>query len=75
MRTAYFSHKAVLAIVREDAVCRRLMTVPSVGPLVAITYKSAMDDPSRIARNTRRKRAEQRPLLPEVPSPGDARAD
>src|SRR6266498_3971821 len=34
-------HQAVLAIVREDAVCRRLMTVPSVGPLVAITYKSA----------------------------------
>ncbi len=35
-------HKAVLAIVREDAVCRRLMTV---------TYKSAMDDPSRIAKS------------------------
>src|SRR5262249_55587871 len=26
-------HKAVLAIVREDAVCRRLMTVPGVGLL------------------------------------------
>ena len=26
-------HKIVLTIVREDAVCRRLMTVPSVGPL------------------------------------------
>jgi transposase len=24
-------HKIVLTIVREDAVCRRLMTVPSVG--------------------------------------------
>jgi len=44
-------HKAVLAIVREDAVCRRLMTVPSVGPLVAITYKSAMDDPNRIVKS------------------------
>ena len=30
-------HKAVLAIVRKDEVCRRLMTVPGVGPLVAIT--------------------------------------
>jgi transposase len=38
-------HKSVLTIVREAAVCRRLMTVPSVGPLVAITYKTAMDDP------------------------------
>ena len=43
-------HKAVLAIVREDAVCRRLMTVPGVGPVVAVTFKSAVDDPSRIAR-------------------------
>jgi transposase len=33
-------HKTVLAIVRDEAICRRLMTVPSVGPLVAITYKS-----------------------------------
>ena len=44
-------HKIVLTIVREDAVCRRLMTVPSVGPLVAIIYKSAMDDPNRIAKS------------------------
>jgi len=44
-------HKTVLAIVRDDAVCRRLMTVPSVGPLVAITYKSAMDDPNRITKS------------------------
>jgi transposase len=44
-------HKIVLTIVREDAVCRRLMTVPSVGPLVAITYKSAMDPPNRIAKS------------------------
>ena len=41
----------MLTIVREDAVCRRLMTVPSVGPLVAITYKTAMDDPNRIAKS------------------------
>jgi transposase len=44
-------HKAVLAIVREDAVCRRLMTVPGIGPLTAITFKSAVDDPSRIKRS------------------------
>jgi transposase len=41
-------HKAVLATVRDDAVCRRLMTVPGVGPLVAIT---AIDDPHRIAKS------------------------
>ena len=37
----------MLAIVRADAVCRRLMTVPGVGALVAITFKSAIDDPAR----------------------------
>jgi transposase len=45
-------HKAVLAIVRDDDVCRRLMTVPGVGPLVALTFKSALDDPGRI-RNSK----------------------
>lgn len=44
-------HKAVLAIVREDAVCRKLMTVPGVGPLVAVTFKSAVDDPRRIMKS------------------------
>jgi transposase len=44
-------HKAVLTIVREDAVCRKLMTVPGVGLLVAITFKSAVDDPSRITKS------------------------
>ena len=44
-------HRAVLAIVREDAVCRRLMTVPGVGALVAITFTSAVDDPARFRRS------------------------
>src|SRR4051794_30725041 len=43
-------HRAVLAIVREDAVCRRLMTVPGVGALVAVTFTSAVDDPARFRR-------------------------
>src|SRR5262249_6026343 len=43
--------RPVLAIVREDAVCRRLITVPGVGPVVAVTFKSTVDDPSRIAKS------------------------
>ena len=39
------------AFVREDAVCRRLMTVPGVCPVVAVTFKSAVDDPSRIVKS------------------------
>ena len=44
-------HRAVLAIVREDATCRRLMGVPGVGALVAITFTSAVDDPARFRRS------------------------
>ena len=40
-------HRQVLAIVRADEVCRRLMTVPGVGALTALTFKSAVDDPAR----------------------------
>jgi transposase len=45
-------HKAMLSIVRADAVCRKfLMTAPGVGPVVAITFKSAVDDPTRIKKS------------------------
>src|SRR5215207_880370 len=44
-------HRAVLAIVREDTTCRRLMGVPGVGALVAITFTSAIDDPARFRRS------------------------
>ena len=42
-------HRQVLAIVRTDDVCRRLMTVPGVGALVAVTFKATVDDPGRFA--------------------------
>jgi transposase len=44
-------HRAVLAIVRADVTCRRLMTVPGVGALVAITFTTAVDDPARFRRS------------------------
>ena len=44
-------HKAVLHVARHDDVCRRLMTTPSVGAIVAITCKSALDDPARIKKS------------------------
>jgi len=43
-------HRAMLNLVRHDAVCRRLMTVPGVGAVVAITFTSAVDDPTRFSR-------------------------
>ena len=44
-------HRMLLHIVRDDAVCRRLMTVPGVGPVVAVTYKTAIDDPTRFRKS------------------------
>jgi transposase len=40
-------YRRVLDIVRGDEVCRRLMTVPGVGALTALTFKTAVDDPAR----------------------------
>src|ERR687886_1482702 len=40
-------HRRMLAIARDDVVCRRLMTAPGVGALVAVTFKAAVDDPGR----------------------------
>ena len=45
-------HRRVLAVVRNDEVCRRLMTVPSIGPVVALTYRATVDVPARF-RNSR----------------------
>jgi transposase len=45
-------HRRLLAIIRNDAVCRRLMTVPGVGPVVALTYCATVDLPSRF-RNSK----------------------
>ena len=52
LRTEYGQlHREMLSIVKRDAVCRQLMTVPGVGALVAITFKSAVDDPGRFAKS------------------------
>ena len=39
--------KAVKVMALEDPVCRRLMTAPGVGPLVALTYRMVIDRPAR----------------------------
>src|SRR5438046_723437 len=36
-------HRQVLEIVRQDDVCRRLMTTPGVGPVVALTFRATVD--------------------------------
>lgn len=44
-------HREMLNIARTDRVCRRLMSAPGVGALVAITYRTAVDDPGRFTKS------------------------
>jgi transposase len=37
---------------RQSSVCSRLMTVPGVGPMTALAFVSAIDDPARFTRSS-----------------------
>ncbi|UFE83210.1 IS110 family transposase (plasmid) [Pseudosulfitobacter pseudonitzschiae] len=41
----------IASLAKHDDVCRLMMTMPGVGPIVALTVKSAIDDPTRFARS------------------------
>ena len=45
-------HGELLATVRQDETCRRLMTVPGVGPVVSLAFVATIDVPARF-RNSR----------------------
>jgi transposase len=45
-------HHKLLAIVRNDEVCRRLMSIPGVGPVVSLAYTATIDIPARF-RNSK----------------------
>src|SRR5213082_356673 len=44
-------HRRLLTIVRDDEVCRRLMTIPGVGSVVALTYRATVDVPARFRKS------------------------
>jgi transposase len=44
-------HRRLLAVVRDDEVCRRLMTTPGVDPVVALTYRATVDVPARFRKS------------------------
>jgi transposase len=53
LREAFMTlHRRLLAIVRDDVVCRRLMTIPGVGPVVSLAFSSTIDVPARF-RNSK----------------------
>jgi transposase len=45
-------HRKLLSIVREDEVCRRLMSVPGIGAVSALAFRATIDVPSRF-RNSK----------------------
>lgn len=44
-------HKMLLSVVRDDPVCIRFMTMPGVGPVVALTYRASVDQPHRFVHS------------------------
>jgi transposase len=55
-RLALYQHfleldRRVKRAASQDEVCMRMMTVPGVGPIAALTFKAAVDDPTRFKRS------------------------
>src|SRR5213595_3816575 len=66
-------HKMLLDTVRGDPVCRRLMTAPGVGAVVALTYRATVDQPQRFVHS--RGRSAHVGLTPKRYQSGEADYD
>lgn len=44
-------HKLVTQLAMRDDLCRRFMAIPGVGPVTALSYSSAIEDPARFKRS------------------------
>lgn len=44
-------NKLVVQVAMRDELCRRLMAIPGVGPVTALSFKTAIDDPRRFKRS------------------------
>lgn len=44
-------NKLVVQIAMRDELCRRFMAIPGVGPVTALSFSSAIDDPDRFRRS------------------------
>ncbi len=74
--------KLIRTLAREDPVCGVLMTMPGVGPVVALTFVSAIDDPGRFRRSKdvgpwvgltpRRHQSGERDIVGAITRAGDA---
>jgi transposase len=39
-------HRQLVQVVHEEPVCRRLITMPGIGPVTALTFRATINDPS-----------------------------
>ena len=46
------SGKLLASRAEADPICQRLMSAPGVGPVTALTFKTAIEDPGRFARSS-----------------------
>ena len=44
-------HKLVTQIAMSDELCSRFMEIPGIGPIAALSFRSAIDDPTRFRRS------------------------
>ena len=44
-------HELVVKIVADDELCRRYVRIPGVGPVTALTFRTAVDNPARFRRS------------------------
>lgn len=45
-------HAELLRVTANDELCRRFMTIPGVGPVTALAFKTTIDDPERFRRSS-----------------------
>lgn len=76
------SSRGLKARAAADPVCQRLMSVPGVGPIVALSFKSSIEDPARFERSQdagayaglvpRRSQSGERDVKGRISKAGDA---
>ena len=44
--------RQLVTMTQHDSACRRLMTIPGIGPLAAQTFTAVIDDPARFRRSS-----------------------
>lgn len=44
-------HALLVQFVGRDELCRRFMAIPGVGPVTALSFKAAVDDPTRFSKS------------------------